>query len=395
MVFENRPLEMLWESLRVMGGAKLRAAVGIVFLFSGSLALSMLVAEFGARFVFDPVDFLNPTMVGDDMLHHRIDGHTGGHDAWGFRNPRVPAKAEIVCIGDSMTYGWSAQMRDSWPAALGAIRGENVYNMALGGYGPIQYLHLMRERAVELRPKVVIVGLYLGNDFFDTYNLIHMNKNWSQYGTFADSASKQTLLISPNAQTGKFLGRTRDWLSRNSVLYTLATRLPLFDFVRTREMSTNLGSGADNIIAYRDARHHVLFDVGSSSRFLDMNDTRVKAAIEIAQRVMGDIKSEAERRGYRLVVMLLPTKERVYANLLKQAGYVDKHHRLAEALRQEDAVRDLIAGFLQAKHFDYVDVLPALEAESVHRDVYPLTDSHPNKVGYRVIAETVNHHLGR
>jgi len=140
-----------------------------------SLVFSLFFAELVARVVFDPVDYLNPTLVADDFLTVRIEGHTGGHDEWGFRNFRRPETANIVCIGDSMTYGISARARESWPAVLAKIRGDTVYNMGLGGYGPIQYLHLMRTLAIKLHPKIVIVGFFLGNDFFDVYNSVRFN----------------------------------------------------------------------------------------------------------------------------------------------------------------------------------------------------------------------------
>ena len=43
---------------------------------------------------------------------------------------------------------------------LAKLSGESVYNMSLGGYGPIQYLYLLQNLAVKLRPKTVIVGFY-------------------------------------------------------------------------------------------------------------------------------------------------------------------------------------------------------------------------------------------
>lgn len=286
-------------------------------------------------------------------------------------------------------------MRDAWPAVLGSIRGEKAYNLALGGYGPIQYLHLMRVRATALRPKLVVVGLYLGNDFVDTYNLVHSNKNWSMYGSSSGPEFREPVFIIPYHQPGKFLGEFRDWLSRNYVLYNVVTRSPLFDFIRSREITSRSTSGGDNHIVYRDALHNVLFDVSPNSRFLDMNDARIKTAIKIVKRALVEMQSEAERIGTRFLVVIIPTKERVYANLLRQAGFVEKNLQLADALRQEDAVRNVIAGFLEEVRIDFVDALPALEAEVVHRDVYPLIDPHPNVAGYRVIAEAIDRHLGR
>jgi lysophospholipase L1-like esterase len=144
---------------------------------------------------------------------------------------------------------------------------------------------------------------------------------------------------------------------------------------------------------YHDERHNTLFDVSPGSRFLDLNDYRIGAAMEIAKRAMMDMQREGGRVGIRLVIILIPTKERVYGALLRKAGHVDKNARLDTALQQEDAAREAIVGFLREQRIEFVDLLPALEAEVVRHDLYPLTDGHPNSAGYRVIAESINRYL--
>ena len=88
-----------------IGRAAVTNVLAKLLILSTSLVFSILAAELVARAVLDPIDYLNPTVVPDEFLGHRIEGHTGGHDAWGFRNARRPETADIVCIGDSMTYG--------------------------------------------------------------------------------------------------------------------------------------------------------------------------------------------------------------------------------------------------------------------------------------------------
>src|SRR5262245_66274834 len=107
--------------MRIRNTAALNVLGKLLLLFV-SFVFSVLVAELLARVVFDPVDYLNPTLVADKFLNHRIEGHTGGHDEWGFRNARRPETADIVCIGDSMTYGNLALARGSWPGVLGTVR---------------------------------------------------------------------------------------------------------------------------------------------------------------------------------------------------------------------------------------------------------------------------------
>ena len=198
--------------------------LGNLVLLLASLVISVLAAELLARLVLDPVDYLLPQVAPDDFLSYRVRGYSGGHDAWGFRNIRTPESAEIVCIGDSMTYGQAAPARDSWPAILGTISGRTVYNMGLGGYGPTQYLYLMRTKAIQLHPKTVIVGFYLGNDLSDVYIQVRFNKNWSTYGKFDGSDENVPAFDLPfQPPPGKFLGGLRLWLSRQSLLYALLT----------------------------------------------------------------------------------------------------------------------------------------------------------------------------
>ena len=76
--------------------------------------------------------------------------------------------AFAVAIGDSQTYGDEVAREQAWPQRLAALSGRSVYNLALGGYGPVEYDRLLPE-ALELSPRVVLVGLYAGNDFADAY----------------------------------------------------------------------------------------------------------------------------------------------------------------------------------------------------------------------------------
>jgi hypothetical protein len=346
-----------------------------------------------ARMVLDPVDYLNPTLESDEFLNHRIRGYTGGHDEWGFRNPRRPQTADIVCIGDSLTYGVAALASESWPADLGRLRNETVYNMALGGYGPIQYLHLMRTLAPKLHPKIIIVGFYFGNDLLDVYNVARFNSKWSQYAHLADAKVQGPAFVFPR-QPGKFLGNLRDWLSRHSVLYVVVTKLPAFEFVRERETAQRLsGAGDGNLIHFRDNSHNVIFNLGPEARFLDLGDPRIESAVVITKRVLSDMRDFTEKESLRLVVVLLPTKERVYRNLLRRSGYIEKYPRLEQAIDQEDLARTNIVEMLNNLNIESLDLLPELETDINNRDLFPLTDPHPNKEGYSVIARAVNSYL--
>ncbi len=106
-------------------------------LFAVAIGVALLLAEFAARMVLNPSDFLKLDVVGDKVLGAvPSPSALAGFDRWGFRNPKVPETADIVAVGDSHTYGNTARMVDAWPYVLGQASGRQVYNMGLGGYGP-------------------------------------------------------------------------------------------------------------------------------------------------------------------------------------------------------------------------------------------------------------------
>jgi len=146
-----------------------------------ALGIGVAAMEVGLRLALNPSDFMQATLVDDPVLGQRIAPGTSGHDALGYRNAQVPAKARVVAIGDSHTYGVSAPRDGSWPQQLSARLGEPVYNLGLGGFGPLQYLHLARTTARDLQPKVVVVGFYFGNDLLDAYYIAHGRPHWQAW----------------------------------------------------------------------------------------------------------------------------------------------------------------------------------------------------------------------
>jgi hypothetical protein len=250
----------------------------------------------------------------------------------------------------------------------------------------------MRTMAVKLHPKTIIIGFYFGNDLLDVYNVARFNSRWSQYAILGDTKIEGPAFVFPRVPR-KFLGGLRDWLSKNSVLYVLITKFPIFEFIREGETTNRMADEAASLIPFHDDKHNVIFNLSARSRFLDMRDSRIQLAMEITKRVLSDMQQVSKKESIRLIVALLPTKERVYSNLLKRAGYIDKYLPLAEAIDQEDLARGEILEYLRELEIEALDLLPQLEMQVANRDLFPLTNPHPNKDGYSVIANTVNNYL--
>ena len=152
---------------RILLRASLVVAATLVTLVIAELLCRAIFGTRGAR--WDVAAGLRRDQPEPDaVLGTRMAPNAPGHDARGFRNEAAPAQADLVAIGDSHTWGTNARIDEAWPQVLGRSLGRTAYNLALGGYGPIQY-EALAEEALTLRPSVIIVALYVGNDLWDAY----------------------------------------------------------------------------------------------------------------------------------------------------------------------------------------------------------------------------------
>jgi hypothetical protein len=98
--------------------------LGNIALLLASLAFALLLCELIARLILNPVDYLSPVLVRDEILGIRPTGKSGGDDNWGFRNAKVPETAEIVTLGDSHSLWKYCQNEPGLTQGACAINGQ-------------------------------------------------------------------------------------------------------------------------------------------------------------------------------------------------------------------------------------------------------------------------------
>ncbi len=129
------------------------------------LVALLVLVEIGIR-VFGPPDEGKEVLVEDARLGHVNQPFTGGMDEWGFRNAHVPEQVDVLFVGDSQTWGFFLERDEAFPAVFAQRTGLSTYQMSNGAYGPVHYRELLR-RGIQLKPKLVVVGFYFGNDLWD------------------------------------------------------------------------------------------------------------------------------------------------------------------------------------------------------------------------------------
>ncbi len=377
--------------IRPIAGAGVLIPAALVII---STAVALLLGEGVARFAVNPSDFLHATLILDPVVGSRIQPLTTGHDALGFRNRTVPARADIVAIGDSMTYGVSAPREASWPQQLGVLLDEQVYNMGLGGYGPLQYLHLAQSAAKALQPRLLIVGFYFGNDMMDAYYLARGRPHWHGWRVSVEAEAGATEFDrAGQAEPKKRFANLRNWLSRNSVLYSMLRVTVLQRLAAGEQDDMARRSNPDTRMLWSDPSNpavRTIFTPQFRLAAVDLNIRAVREGMQISQKAFAALKVESDRQGAKLLTVLIPTKERAYCRYLRNsdAKMPETFVKLcdAEAKANAEFVR-----FLGEQGIAHIDITAALEADiDRHVQIYPAdSDGHPQGRGYEVIAREV------
>ncbi|MEZ5290879.1 MAG: GDSL-type esterase/lipase family protein [Vicinamibacterales bacterium] len=299
---------------------------------------------------------------------HHVDG-LGFRNAWPW-----PATADVVTIGDSLTFGYGVADDEAWPSVVrDAIGPRRLINLGLIGASPQQYERLFTTFGARLRPRVVIVGFFARNDFWDTAAF----DDWLALGAggnyliWRDFGRPRYSGFSPAAPVASAVDVARVAVYRTlkrSYLYNLLGVLHGAGGGDTaRDVYTTPG-GAELLLSEGEFL--------AQSR-LGRRDTReFRLAVEALQR----LQAETTAGGARLLVVLLPGKEEVYLPLL--------------GTTPPDPTADLRTA-LDARGIAWFDLAPSFKAHA--RDGEQLffeVDGHPNPAGQALIAHEVIDRLG-
>lgn len=368
-------------------------AMGIM---AAATLLTLVVCDLGARLILDPIDILTPTLVPDEVLGFKVVGGSSGHDAWGFRNRSVPATADVVALGDSPTYGNRATLDDTWPSVVARLTGKRVYNLGMGGYGPNQYYHLLQTRALSLKPRVVICGVSLVDDFTNAFSITYGLDYWSsrRHEGFppipADSWERAL------AGDANWHRRVRQWLSRNSMLYRLVFH-GLLQSIKGRLQIMNASWLYEDTttLILPDRNVYEAFVPSGGLHGLDHTRPSVREGMRLTFQLLRDMHALCMQHGVRFIVAVFPTKETVYARYLEHNPTLRMHDSVDRVIANERIARQALFEQLDEAGIPYVDLLPALEAASEVERIYieSAIDIHPNRNGYRAIAEVLAPHL--
>ncbi len=275
-------------------------------------------------------------------------------DSLGFRNPSpLPDSAGIVVIGDSEGFGYGVDYDSTWSTLVEeALPGIRLVNLSLPGYAPKQYLRVYERYGTAFQPKLLLFGLFPGNDLQDEQEF----DRWLRAGRPGRYATWKF-------RHGRSPSLLQSILERSYVYWFVAET---FRTLRRRFRSTPPMEFPDHT--------RLIF----APSFLENQVGLAKPDQPVFQSVMESIEKTqaiAASHGTAFLVLVFPTKEDVYLPL------------------RGDTVPPLLPSLVEAlrsRGIPYLDLTgPMQEQARQEKRLFFQVDGHPDAAGYRVIAAAV------
>ena len=357
-----------------------------------SLSISLPLGEGLLRLFVNPIDLLVPDVLPDAERSLRIRPYSAGHDARGYRNAFVPARADIVAVGDSQTYCVSTSAESSWPRVLGRRLGRVVYNMAVPGYNPVDYWSLVDEEVFAFSPSAIVVALYYGNDLREAFRSVYGKDHWRALRR--PEFSRPEILRTEAQAAGapvvplRFMGGIRRWFSMHSVFYRVVTG-------QIRRLlppgwATEPGL-VGKAVVFTDGEHGISTLLTPTHRLgvIDLGDPKVEEGLRITLDMFHRMHARASAQGVPMLAVLIPTKESVLWPYAGPHTELSGSQELAALIVAEQRVDTRVRDAFARDALPYVSLLGPLQEAAGREEVYPFTDGHPNAQGCEVIASAI------
>lgn len=357
-------------------GSRFRNIAGKLLLSVAAVFLTLILLE-GVFRLFDIG--LGPLsgkglFVEDKILGYRLkknyyyDGEQitnsyGLHDDE-FPLQKKPREKRILILGDSFTYGFT-DFKDTYPQQLEKLLSQDspvnpvqVINAGIPVYGLGQELEFLRGDGFQFQPEIVILGLFVGNDFTDfTGNLACVDGELIDHNVLENYSG--------------FWGRLR--------LHTRIQfeRLHLVRFLEDREWLEVSGlSEQESVLTIQHERYPLLLPNWYEKNY---GAERWKVTCETLRRFRDLCRS----RGVLFLLLIIPDMNQVDYKVLEEVVR-------RSGFGSMEAVADLpqrhLREFCGHESIPYLDVLLDFQEASLFKQLYLPNDTHFNSKGNKLLA---------
>jgi hypothetical protein len=323
-------------------------------------AITVVLCEVGLR-AFNhiyPLPFFysnsyNRFRVKPHVPFYGFELNSRGFNDVEFSIHKEPGVYRILGIGDSFAFGvvpypFNYLTLIEQQLNAGGARFELI-NMGIPGTSPREYLAVLLHEGLELRPDMVLLSFFIGNDFTEARKV--------------DRLYRYSYL----ASLGKYV-------------LDLNTKLANFNLTT--------GSDYDDVGSLYTNASYV--ELGRSLSGIFRKDGKIfESLFANTMTHLDNIRRVCERHGIRLAVVLIPDEMQVDPTLQRQ---VIEASGLAGEAFDFDLPNERLKDQLARLRIDYVDLLQPMREATAHTRLYRRNDTHWNIKGNAFAAETI---LGR
>jgi len=288
-------------------------------------------------------------------------------DVAGFCNPLDKAdraSVDVVTLGDSFTFCQVLDASDTFTARIENQTGLTTYNLGVAGIGPYEYLEILRKFGLALKPRVVVMNVYEGNDLKDLIENIDFR------ATGVPSEDK-TRLGGPFA-----VSYALAYMKAGIELTYKQLKGKKIDFgysidVQGTEWQMNLGNS--DIDEVKHARRIVSGEI----------------SFDLFEEPLTDFVALAAEHGFIPVVTRLPSAHTAYRESVRFD--TDVSHELAVYSQTQG---DWLAGNADRIGYRFFDTVPVFREQVKTRPLafYP-ANVHFTKEGHAIVAEMLGPEL--
>ena len=292
----------------------------------------------------------NPTIYQCDL---RLDCN-------GFRNPTDLSAADVIVLGDSFIEGLHVSEPELMSAQLERTLGRSVANLGRTGYGPQQELAVLRRYGLKLSPRTCVWAFYEGNDLQDVLSYQ------------AEAARARRATAHPPTWSRQLYARG---FIRNALAMSLRP-------APAQPLRLYTGRLVDRLARTTDVYFSCGVNEGKEPRpYGDMS-----VGFELLRSVLTAAQTDCAQHGIDLIVVFVPAKFRVYANLCTfDRDSPCRNWKLDDLPARIQELLVSVPG-----EIGYLDLTPRFRAEADAGTLpYLVDDTHWSARGHRAAAEAI------
>lgn len=297
-----------------------------------------------------------------------------------FSIDKPPGKTRILVIGDSMTFGWGLPDNQTYPFILENMLKEKGFPAAevvnggyTGGLSPDSYYIYLKEKGFKLKPDILILGFFIGNDITDLDGDVWEKKD--RLG-LPEKITFCCYTVDGHVLRNKYISfKYRYPLLRESHLFILFA-----DFLRQKL----------NLFPEKTALSHR----GETLMFCPLNPDCIHLFApeeEKTYRIIKEIKNIADANGTKFLVVLLPADMQLYPQAVSK--YSGHNIKWFPKPGEETYLQKRMADNFAQNGISYLDPFTYFDRQRDRGYPFFPIDAHFNSIGTQLTAESISQYL--